>query len=53
MLTPAERHSSSSMRENVASRAIAEELSQSFFVIGNAMLLNERDEICGSVAGQG
>ena len=38
--------------ENVARGAIAEELSQSFFVIGNAVFLDQRDEICGSVAGQ-
>ncbi len=39
--------------ENVAGRAVAEKLAQSFFMIGDAMLFYESDEVGGSVAGQG
>jgi hypothetical protein len=38
---------------NVFRGAIAEELPERFLVVGDAMLLNECDEICGRVAGQG
>jgi hypothetical protein len=34
-------------------RIVAEELAESFFVVGDAMLLDERDKIRGSVARQG
>jgi hypothetical protein len=38
--------------ENVGGRAVAEKLAESFLVIWDAMLFDERDEIGGSVAGQ-
>src|SRR5579863_5725097 len=39
--------------QNVARGTVAEELSQSFFVIGDAMLFDEGAEISGRVASQG
>ena len=39
--------------ENVACGAVAEQLPQSFFVIGDTVLFDQRDEIGGRVAGQG
>lgn len=38
---------------DVASRAVAEELAEGFFVVGNPMFLDQGDEVSGRVARQG
>ncbi len=40
-------------RQDVARRPVAEQLTQSFFVIGDAVLFDQRDEIGWGVARQG
>src|ERR1700721_1105272 len=37
---------------DIAGRAVAEKLAQSFFVVRNRMALNQGDEVGGCVAGQ-
>ncbi len=39
--------------DNVAGGAVAEELAEGLFVVGNAVALDEGDEVLGDVAGEG
>ncbi len=38
--------------DDVLGGAVAEELSESFFVVADTVLFNERDEVCGGVASE-
>ena len=50
--TAAFRHSEFEHAGDIARRAVAEELSESFFVEGNAMLLDQSNKVGRCVAGQ-